>query len=112
METLDSLVGSGYLEGVGYYVDRQQRTRRLDTLDEGTGFLAAFVYVQLSLIDLKTRSVVQQRSISASTVLSAAQNKAGFEPWEVLGPEEKVEKLNTTITRELQRTVAEVLRSL
>jgi hypothetical protein len=110
METRDRLVGSGYLEGVGYYIDHQQRTKRLDTLEEGTGFLASYVYLQLSLIDLKSHSVVQQRSIKASTVLSAAQNKAGFEPWEVLSPNEKVEKLNATITRELDRAVTELIR--
>jgi hypothetical protein len=71
-------VGSGRLEGLGFYIDTTFKTRRSDTGERGTGFLAPFAYFRLSLVDLATWKVVREERVLGSSVQSAA--RAGLTP--------------------------------
>jgi len=79
--------------------------RRSDTRERGIGFLAPFVYIRLSLVDLKAAVVVREQVVTASATLSAAQAKNGFDPWDALNPAQKVETLGRMIEREVARVV-------
>jgi hypothetical protein len=98
-------LGSGKLSGLGFYVDRQHRLSRSDTGERGVGFLAPFVYVRLSLVDVATLAVLREEIVTAATTLSAARSKDTANPWDVLTPAQKVESINSMTTREVARAI-------
>lgn len=98
-------VGSGRLEGIGFYVDRQQRVCDTNTRECGVGFLAPYTYLQLSLVDLSNAQVLQQQTISGSGTISSTRSDDGFDPWKALSPERKISTLEDMIKAELSQTV-------
>ena len=103
-------LGSGKLVGLGFYVDRQTRLKRSDTGETGIGFLAPFAYFKVSLIDLSGASPVRQHFVRATTTFSAARNAEGFDPWNAISPEQKVNVLRGFIRRELAQAVPALLK--
>jgi hypothetical protein len=101
--------GSGKLEGLGFYVDQVKETIRTDTGEVGRGFLAGFVYIKVALVDLNTSIVVREQPITATAALSAANSKAGGDPWDALSPAEKLDMLHGMIKQELARVVPQII---
>jgi hypothetical protein len=101
-------VGSGTLEGLGFYVDSGKRLRRSDTGEVGVGFLAPFVYVQVSLVDVATRRVLRREVIEASSALSAARNQAGADAWGALDAGQKASIIKALLAREVTRVVVKM----
>ena len=101
----DRSVGSGFLEGAGFYIDLSLPTRRSDTRQSGTGFLAPFAYFKIALIDLARGEVVKEERIRASLTRSAARSEQG-DAWNALSAEEKVRLLQNLIRSETARAVA------
>lgn len=89
--------GSGKLEGIGYYVDRSFRVSRADNRATGIGFLAPYVYIRVSLVDLSTSSVVGDQAATHSTTYSAARAENSAHPWDVLTPGQKIDRLRSMI---------------
>lgn len=113
LQTGGSTVGSGKLEGLGYYIDRQLPMYRSDTGEQGVGFLAPYVYFKISLIDLATSTVLKQHTVTATTTLSAARarSKESFDPWDVLSPSQKIDTLRGMIRREIVNAVPALIQS-
>jgi hypothetical protein len=104
-------VGSGSLEGIGFYVDTVLRVRRSDTGETGTGFLAPFAYFKVVVVDTANLEVVSERQVFASYTLSSSQGKGGgFDPWQALDAKQKVVVLRQLIRTELDKAVQECLR--
>lgn len=106
-----SKVGSGHLEGLGYYVDRYLPLRRSDTGERGVGFLAPYAYFQISLIELSTSTILGRQLVTASTTFSAARNKEGLSPWDSLSASQKVTALDEMIKREVANAVPLLVKS-
>jgi hypothetical protein len=102
-------LGSGKLEGLGFYVDREKVLRRSDSGERGKGFLAPFVYIKVSLVDLATSTVVREQVVTVAMALSAARAKESGDPWDVLGPADKIEILRKMLQKELPRVVSEIV---
>ena len=106
----DGHVGTGYLEGVGFYVDHGSMARGVDTNDAEAGFIAPFTYMMISLVDLKSGQVVSQQHVVGS-------NAAAPRPWERnvgnawnrLDEQEKVARLTAVIREEAARAVPVVV---
>ena len=106
----DGHVGTGYLEGVGFYVDHGSMARGVDTNEAEAGFIAPFTYMMISLVDLKSGQVVSQQHVIGS-------NAAAPRPWERnvgnawhrLNDEEKVARLTEVIRDEAARAVPVVV---
>jgi hypothetical protein len=101
-------VGSGKLEGLGFYVDRAMRTRIVETGESGVGFVAPFTYFRLTLIDLRTGQVVKDVPIFASDSRSAARSTSG-EAWDAMTPESKARALEQLLRQETFRAMPELL---
>ncbi len=98
-------IGSGRLEGIGFYVDRQTRVYNTETLQTSIGVLAPYAYLQLSLVDLATAKVLQQQLISSSHTISSTNQEDGFDPWRAMSTEVKVSTLDQMIERELRQAL-------
>lgn len=109
LKTLNTRVGSGHLEGLGFYVDKHQKMRRTDTGETGEGFLAPFAYLQLQLINLATGEVEKTEQVSSSSTLSAARNPTGTDAWSALEPAQKVRALQQLVRSGVGQAVPRLL---
>jgi hypothetical protein len=98
-------LGSGTLEGIGFYIDRVKPMQQSDTGQEGRGFLAPFVYMKISLVDLATSTVARQQVAMSTNVYAATRTKDGLDPWDVLSVKQKVDVLRQMISDEVARIV-------
>jgi hypothetical protein len=105
LQAQDEKLGSGMLAGIGFYIDRRLPTRNPSTGERGMGFLAPFVYAQMSLVDLATLRVDRQQTITATATLSPAGNPASSDPWYALSAPQKVDVLSRMVTQEVLRAV-------
>ncbi len=107
----DGHVGSGFLEGVGFYVDHGTMARGVDTNDAEAGFIAPFSYLMISLIDLKTGQVVSQQHVIGSNAAAPRPLERNVgNAWQRLDEKEKVARLTEVIRDETARAVPVVLR--
>jgi hypothetical protein len=100
-------VGSGYIEGVGFYVDEFYKHVDRNTNQDAIGFLAPFAYVMVTLVDLKTKTVLDQNSQYQSIAFSTATNAQSLNPADALSSKEK----NTELITLIQSTVSQAINS-
>lgn len=108
MRSFDADLGTGRVEGLGFYLDRVTPMRRVESGERAVGYLAPHAYLRLSLIDVQAGRVLGSRTVTASTVLSAAGGGAGANPWDVMDSAAKFKVLDELI----QRTTTPVWREL
>lgn len=97
MKAADVELGSGRVEGLGFYVDRVTPLRREGTSEIGIGYIAPHVYVRLSLVDVADGRVLGTRLVTASRVHIASSADRGADPWELLDSQAKLKALNELI---------------
>lgn len=102
-------LGNGTLQGLGFYVDLQTRTRRADTGARGTGYIAPFAYLRLVLVEVDSARVVREAELTESMALSAADSPSGDDPWGMLKPEAKVALLRDVMSQGMKRVMPTLL---
>lgn len=102
-------LGSGSVEGVGFYLDREYQLRMLERSELTTGYLAPFVYVRAVLIDLKTLRVVNSQVSTVGRVFTASGKTVGADPWLILSDAEKIQKLREMIQQQVTAVVTKLL---
>lgn len=102
-------LGTGHLEGVGFFVDRQTRMSNRTTLVDSVGFIAPYIYIRATLIELPSGKVLKSRRITQSTVLAAERAEQGGDPWNVLTGGQKVRIIGDMIVAEVNAAVPALL---
>lgn len=111
LRALDVTLGSGKLEGLGFYIDRITPLRREGTGERSIGFLAPYVYLRVVLVDLATGRVLRARSVARADVVSAAGAQAGTgDPWNILDSRAKLNAIVSMVERELDAVLPELLK--
>jgi hypothetical protein len=103
----DSTVGSGKLEGLGFYLDDFKRVQNSKTGEQTQGFIAPFVYVSLALVDLKTGAVVAEEAVRESRSASSQQATV---PWDALTADQKSRMLTGLMRFETRRAIPTLLK--
>jgi hypothetical protein len=103
-------VGSGVLEGLGFYVDATLPIKDTTTGKTGLGFVAPFAYFKVTLVDLANNKVVKEERVAGSTVVGWGQFTDTFNPWTDLPGERKVQLLQGVIRAEIARVVPRIVR--
>jgi hypothetical protein len=101
-------VGSGKIEGVGFYVDPILRTRDLETNEMGAGFLATFAYIKVALVDANTMAVIREQPVEESTTMLTGKS---LNPLDALTPAQKTAALRSVIIKATADGVKAVLES-
>jgi hypothetical protein len=101
-------VGSGRLRGIGYYVDPDQQVV-LGSGAMASGFIAAYVFVRLHLVDVASGKVVARETVTESIVESAAASDKAGDPWDMLDATQKVRLLRGLLEREVGAAAARLL---
>ena len=96
-------MGSGELEGIGFYMDQLKWTSHFDNGGRGKGFLAPYAYFKVSLIDLATSTVLKHQVVTSGIVYSSggSQDSANVDSanaWYALSASEKMKVLGSLIT--------------
>ena len=102
-------VGSGQIEGVGFYIDRWLKVKNLDTLTESTGFIAPYLYIRATLIDARSAKVLATRRVTAGTMVPADRPDQSGDPWALMSSQEKVGHLSALIRTEVGAAVPALL---
>ena len=104
----DGMVGTGYLEGLGFYVDQGTLSRSIDTNEAERGFIAPFTYVTISLIEVASGRVLAEERVTASAPYTTANNTIG-NAWAALTAQQKAESLAQVMRTEAERVVPQLL---
>jgi hypothetical protein len=102
-------VGSGTLEGVGFFVGREPPPAGMDPNSGGPGFLAPYAYFELTAVDLGSGRVLRREKGLASTMISAARTDTG-NPWDTLSGQQKVNKLVELVSTEINNVLPQLLK--
>jgi hypothetical protein len=103
----DGHAGSGQLEGLGFYIDRAMRLVNREASEPYLGFLSAFAYFRVSLIEIATGKVLGEESVFESeTSLSVS----GVHPWDTMTSQQKVGALQSLVRREAERVMPALLQ--
>ncbi|MGE5094097.1 MAG: hypothetical protein ACM3SO_03105 [Betaproteobacteria bacterium] len=100
----DGMVGSGFLEGLGFYVDHGTFARSVDTNEAERGFIAPFTYVTVSLVDLANGRVLSEERVVGSAAYTTPSYNIG-NAWLALTPQQKAERLGEVMKSESARVI-------
>jgi hypothetical protein len=99
----DVKIGTGQLEGLGFYIDLTMNVERVTTTSTAQGLIAPHLYMQLSLIDLGTLAVVRTQTITDNAIVASSSNPSGTDPWGAMTGEQKVNALQRLIQVSVSR---------
>ncbi|HTD05789.1 hypothetical protein [Undibacterium sp.] len=106
----DVVLGSGKLEGLGFYIDDRAGVRHIDTGDTGVGLIAPYAYMTVRLIDTRNWAVIREKSLDSSAIFSNTGNVAeGVNTWGALTAEQKATALKALIKETVQKTAEDIL---
>lgn len=105
LQVADGYIGSGKIEGLGFYLNINKRMKVRETGVRSVGFLAPFVYVDVWLIDVATGTVTRSAAITSGHTIGASNNPEGVSPWDALSTQEKVATLKSMLAEELAAVV-------
>ena len=106
-ELKDTALGSGMLEGLGFYVDLGRAPPNAPTAPPGPGVLGPFAYFRFQLIDLAKGEVVREERVVASRIFT---NPESGNPWAALSNHDKIAVLQDMIRRETARVIPGLVR--
>ena len=109
LKVADGYVGSGALDGLGFYIDRTYEPQRTGTIGVTPGYLAAFTYYKLALIDLSTGRVLREVPVFASESRLGSEGESG-DPWDSMTSADKAQALSRLLKAETPQAVAKLLR--
>ena len=98
-------VGTGMLEGLGFYINYQLALRRVESSEVRIGYLAPFTYVKLSLVNLASGNVERTQQIANAQQLGTDRKEGFSDPWETLTSVEKVQVLRQMLTDQIKAAV-------
>lgn len=109
MQLADIALGTGTVEGVGFYVDPNTEVIVRDRQQNATGFVAAYAYFDVALVDLGKGAIVGEQRVTASRTM-AAPNSVATEVWSGISGAEKMRMLQGILRQEVARTVPALLK--
>ena len=89
-------------------MDPTLRTRDLETNEIGTGFLAPFAYVKVTLVDATTMAVIREQDVEESNTMLTGKS---LNPLDALTPAQKTAALRSMIIKATASGVKAVLES-
>ena len=109
MQLSDQALGTGMVEGVGFYVDPYTEVILRDKQQNATGFIAAFGYFDVALVDLAKGAIVGEQRVTA-TRTTATSNAVATDVWSGTSGAQKMRMLQDIIRAEISRTIPALLK--
>jgi hypothetical protein len=80
MQVYEEKFGTGMVEGVGFYVDPSTEVLIREKRQNATGFVSAYAFFDVALVDLAKGEVVGEKRVTANQA-TAAPNSVATEVW-------------------------------
>jgi len=90
--------GAGKLDGVGFYLDENERLRAANSAEVVTGYFGAFAYVSAHLVEAGTMEKLASAPASETEIWTAHSTDAG-RPWDALDGKQKANSLQNVIIK-------------
>ena len=102
-------IGSGSLEGLGYFVNYQMELETVESSERRVGFLAPYTYFRMSMVDVAS-GLIDRESFIARAQTWPTKRKEGYsDPWETLTSVEKITVLRDLLTDRVKEAVPALL---
>ena len=103
----DTVLGSGMLEGLGFYVDTGRTMPNAPQGQLAPGVLGPFAYFRLELIDIASGQVLREEKVVASRTFT---NPESGNAWSALSNKDKILALQDIIRRETTNALPNLIR--
>jgi hypothetical protein len=103
----DTLLGSGTLEGLGFYVDTGRTLPNAPQGSPAPAVLGPFAYFRLELIDIASGQVLREEQVVASRTFT---NPESGNAWMALSNKDKIAALQDIIRRETTGAIPNLVR--
>jgi hypothetical protein len=110
MNTGRLMLGSGKVEGVGLYLDTETPIVLIAGGAKSVGFLAPFVYLRASLIDVETLAILSSQTSTQGVVVTASETESRGGPWEILNTEQKITRLRSMVEAQVTDAVTRAMK--
>ena len=107
---LTQVVGSDRVTGVGFFVGGDRRVRNMQTQAAANGYLAPFVELRLTLIDVASGRVINSTLLSEGYIVGPPEPEAA-DPWRFLDRAGKTKALQWLLKKNLTRGTETVLKA-
>lgn len=103
-------LGKGRIDGLGFYVDRTAEMLNLGNGESAAGFLATYVYINLSLLDTRDGRVLATQQVSDSRLDIARLAGESGHPWDSVSNADKMGNLLMLLQVAVEQTVPLLLQ--
>ncbi len=87
-----AFLGQGKISGLGYYVDPTKQVQDLASLKIVKGYIGAFAYFSMYVIDVATGDVIYSKDFNSAAVFTTAR-KESFDAWDSVPDDQKIPTL-------------------
>ncbi|GAB2862881.1 hypothetical protein GCM10027277_34350 [Pseudoduganella ginsengisoli] len=109
LKLVNTTVGSGYLEGLGFYIDDMIETRNLKDQTSSRGMVVPFAYLRVRLIDAETLSVLKEAMSKQSFIITRpSADSSGMETFLNMPSGEKTGHIRQVLEDAIASTVQNV----
>lgn len=106
----NSVVGSGSLEGLGFYIDGSMRLTNSSTLESGYGLIAGYVYATAWLVDAKTMAVLKELPIiKTRAMMKTGSRDNEVSSWDALSEVQRVRFIQSMIRDSMSEAIPKLL---
>lgn len=103
-------LGTGLLEGLGFYIDDTTRLRNTDSRDSSSGMLGPFSYIKIRLLDARTLAVVGEIKATKSSIITRPSvEPSAMDIWTSLPSAEKAGYINALLAEAVTEALAPLL---
>jgi hypothetical protein len=99
------VIGTGFLEGLGFYVDPSISVGLRGSTEQGDGIIAPHVYIELRLVDLEAMAISADQKITVNSIAGAMQNQNGSDAWGAMTAAEKIDAVDRLLRRNVAKAV-------
>lgn len=111
LQVWHGFIGSGKIEGLGFYLDTVHRVPDADSTARLIGFLAPFVYIDVTLVDTASHTILRQTTITASRTVTSDSSAKDAGVWDVLTTEQKMASLRELLSKNLATVVPQLVQA-
>lgn len=106
-------MGQGHLRGLGFYLDRNTTVRtQSEAIAARRGFLAPFVYAELSMVDMAQRAVTASSPIRFAEAMTTNSEAGAGDAWDLLSTQQKIETLRAILQEQIARQLPVITAGL
>ncbi len=113
VQMAQNTMGQGQLRGLGFYLDRNTFVRaESEAIAARRGFLAPYVYAELSVIDVAQGTVTGSAPIRFAESMTTNSVDGAGDAWDLLTTKQKIETLQESIRDEVAKQLPKVAGGL